>query len=184
MQAFLVANATRLLASKVNVVLEPCCGRGNLVKPMRDAGMEVFGCDLHDYRDRDPEPGLTFGVDFLAVDPDDQPDPNRYDAVITNPPFAHALSVVRHAMDFAPLVVMLLRMSWLGGSKERTRFWKDHPCDSIQPLWPRPSFTGGTTDNSEYAWVVWQRRRVVSLSWPTHQILDWREYRRPWPHGL
>ncbi|GAL23036.1 dimethyladenosine transferase [Vibrio maritimus] len=49
---------------------------------------------------------------------------------------------------------MLLRMSMLG-SKERADFWREFPVTNLFMLTPRPQFVHGGSDNSEYAWFIW-----------------------------
>jgi predicted RNA methylase len=79
-----------------------------------------------------------------------------FDLAILNPPFRHAeafvecaLSLVRHGGTVAALV----RLGWLAGQK-RAAFHRAHPCD-VHVFSRRPSFTGGGTDSSEYAWLVY-----------------------------
>ena len=89
---------------------------------------------------------------------DDYLDPNiiisrDYDLIITNPPFKLALPFIEQSLKRAKLVCMLLRINFLG-SQRRYQFWKENPC-GVFVLPKRPSFTGGSTDATEYAWFVW-----------------------------
>jgi hypothetical protein len=79
--------------------------------------------------------------------------------VITNPPYNRADAFVERALaERAPhpwtTVAMLLRLNWLGGMK-RAAFHRRHTAD-VYVLPRRPSFTGGGTDATEYAWLVWR----------------------------
>ncbi len=78
---------------------------------------------------------------------------NRYDVVLTNPPFGLAMPFIIKSMKFADRVIMLLRLDFLG-SLERAEFHKQHPAD-IYKLRRRPAFINGKTDSCEYAWFVW-----------------------------
>jgi len=153
---------------------DPACGRGDLVKVLRQRGYACSGADLYSYADlsRVPHQSLTWGADFLSA----RPQASGAEVLVTNPPFTHVLDFARKAVGEYPVVVLLVRNSFLGGSKARTPFWHAFPCTSIQTLWPRPSFTDGArTDNSEYSWVVWDSEPLAP--WPAHRILDWSAWR-------
>ena len=79
------------------------------------------------------------------------------DVVITNPPYWMAMEYVVHALAFAPWVVMLLRLNFLGSEKRSAFFRREMPNVYVLPN--RPSFTGGGTDATEYAWFVWTPER-------------------------
>jgi len=88
-------------------------------------------------------------IDQLAI-----PQLARFDAVITNPPFSRAMDFVRRSLEHAPIVIMLLRMGWLG-SDERAA-WLRERTPSVYMLPDRPSFTAdGATDSDYYAWMAW-----------------------------
>lgn len=91
---------------------------------------------------------LSEGVDYLKTPFYD------VDLIITNPPFSIALQFLEKSLSESETVAYLLRMSFLG-SQERRPFWQQHPLTHLFPLADRPSFTGNGTDNSEYAWYVW-----------------------------
>ncbi len=93
-------------------------------------------------------------ADVLLWEPTDAQ--RHFDLAILNPPFRHAeafveraLSIVRHGGTVAALV----RLGWLAGQK-RAAFHRAHPCD-VYVFSRRPSFTGGGTDSSEYAWLLY-----------------------------
>lgn len=131
-------------------VLEPHVGGGAFVRalePHRDARLTVG--------DMDPNaPGLelaprSYVGDFLEHR-------GEYDWVIGNPPYKVAEAHVRHALHLADRVGFLLRLAFLE-SQRRRPFWNTHPPSGVWVLSRRPSFTGGSTDNSAYAWFVWER---------------------------
>lgn len=77
----------------------------------------------------------------------------KFDLIISNPPYAEAEKFVEHALTIGTTCCFLLRLNWLA-SKKRAAFHRAHPSD-VFVLPRRPSFTGGGTDATEYAWFVW-----------------------------
>lgn len=77
----------------------------------------------------------------------------RYSVCITNPPYSLAEEFVRACIPLARYTIMLLRLNWLA-SERRSTFMRSHMPD-VYVLPNRPSFTGGGTDCTEYAWFVW-----------------------------
>ncbi len=75
--------------------------------------------------------------------------------LLGNPPFADAERQVRHALDIATVGVgFLLRLAFLS-SQQRLPLFRAHPPTHIWVLSERPSFTGGTTDQYDYAFFIW-----------------------------
>lgn len=114
---------------------EPACGDRRLIRWLREAGREADGDDLQN------------GYDFLK-------DNTVRGCIITNPPFSLAHEFIAHARRHSPEVVMLLRLNFLGSIK-RHDWWTKNEPDAIYVLSQRPSFTGGGTDSTEYAWFAW-----------------------------
>lgn len=78
------------------------------------------------------------------------------DVVIMNPPFSRAFEFIARAREIVKrggVVLALLRANCMAG-KARAEFHKKHPSN-VHVLAKRPSFTGGGTDATEYAWFVW-----------------------------
>ena len=141
-------------------ILEPAAGDGRIVGELMQRGAEVDALDIDK------------GQDFLAVTT-----LPHYDAVITNPPYKHAQVFVEKSLQHADAVVMLLRLGFMG-SKTRLPFWQENPPTAIYVLVPRPSFTNGGTDSSEYAWFCWDSSRVVvPKDTPAFNWLDWKNIR-------
>ncbi|MFM5010820.1 DNA methyltransferase [Aeromonas veronii] len=96
---------------------------------------------------------LSMGVDYLNNDLD-----LSADVIITNPPYLLLEEFIKTAIDrdLKPrgTVAMLLRLNALGGHI-RYEFWSLYPPTHTLTLTPRPTFTGGGTDSSEYAWFIW-----------------------------
>lgn len=133
-------------------VLEPCAGDGVIVRVLESHGAMVTASDIRD------------GVDFLT-----KPFTERFDYVITNPPYRFAQEFATKAFDVADGVVMLLRLGFLAGQKRRM-WWDEHRPTALYVLSRRPSFTGVGTDSADYAWVMWRSNneagsRLTSLRW-------------------
>jgi hypothetical protein len=89
-------------------IWEPACGRGAIVRVLRDAGYPVIASDIVKY---DRSVGVDFLADFLTVDRA----PEDVSTVLTNPPFMFAPEFVRQGLLLVPRVVMLLRLEFLEG---------------------------------------------------------------------
>lgn len=122
-----------------DVLLEPCIGSERISNELPKDNLLKWA-------------ELDRGVDYLNNDLD-----LTADVIITNPPFSLFKEFIITALtrDLKPqgTVAMLLRMSALG-SRDRAHFWREYPPTHQIVLTPRPSFVGGS-DNSEYAWFVW-----------------------------
>jgi len=92
--------------------------------------------------------------DYLKMDLE-----NRYDVIITNPPFNIALDIIKKALSDVKdggVVIMLLRLNFFG-SKARADFWdKNMPmCCYVHSK--RMAFTSQGTDSVEYMHCVWKK---------------------------
>jgi hypothetical protein len=123
--------------SKYSTALEPCAGDGRILQFLTSKGLETDYCEIQE------------GKDFFEYS-------NTVDLILTNPPYSLAQEFVVHSLSLAPTVIMLLRLNFLGAQKRHT-FWKENEPTSLFVLSKRPSFTGGGTDSTEYAWYVWER---------------------------
>lgn len=165
-------------------ILEPSSGGGAFVAACRDAwpSADILAADVDASR---KDIALGCGADrfrcadFLHV----QPHPGAFvpDLIIGNPPYFDAEAHVRKALEIvAPggPVVMLLRLSMVA-SKGRlvcggiARAGAEGcGLHAVLPVFPRPSFTGGGSDNSEYAVCVWKKgyRGQIEYALP----LEWQ----------
>lgn len=154
--------------------LEPCAGNGAILREMEGRWcMRGSRFTAVEIREEERENLLELAdevhiADFLTWKPTD-----KYDLIITNPPFSIAKQVAEKCLEIAgdeATVALLLRLSFLA-SQERHAFWQQHPLSELLVLSARPSFTGGGTDNSEYAWYVWrpnhweQSIQVIDSQW-------------------
>lgn len=77
--------------------------------------------------------------------------------VIGNPPFREAEAHIRDALAWmrdGDTLAFLLRLNLLG-SRSRLPLWNATPLAEVIPVVPRPSFTGGGSDATEYAVFRW-----------------------------
>jgi hypothetical protein len=131
-------------------VLEPCVGAGNIVKGLVDRfpNLEVT---TNDIARKWP---ATWHFD--ATQEGRIWERDRYDWIITNPPFSVAFDIVRQAVEVARFgVAMLLRMSWLEPVEERAAWLAKNP-PNWELVMERYSFRrNGKTDSVTSCWFVW-----------------------------
>lgn len=147
----LLPHIAGLLPSEARV-WEPACADGMMVRPMREFGYNVMATDL-----RPDVLGGAGGVDFLV--PDSAYHSQRYDAVITNPPFACAEAFIRRAIEEAPVAVMLLKAQYWNTKNRKKLFRETKPWKELNLTW-RPAFLAEERGNSplmDCMWVVWVR---------------------------
>lgn len=135
-------------------IYENSCGQGHLSIPMQEAGHTVISTDLI-------HRGFGIGgIDFLS---------NtffhtlKYDAVVMNPPFKHALQFIKRSFTLAPVVCCFLRLAFLeGGDKSgRYSFYQETPPTQILIFSDRvPTAINGDFENTgpgktAYCWMIW-----------------------------
>jgi hypothetical protein len=152
-------------------IWEPACGRGAIVNVLRDAGHEVVATDLVDYGIPITAPGY-YRVDFLM----ERHAPEGTQAIITNPPFKLAEEFVAHALELAPIVVMLLRLAFLESDRrtgilEGRGLARIHVFRKRLPMMHRDGWEGRKGNSGmAFAWFVWDRNHagpttVDRISW-------------------
>jgi len=140
-------------------IWEPACGNGNISKELICQGYVVHSTDLNNFGF-----GLA-GVDFLNTN-------MQTDAIITNPPFTYAEEFITHALTQAPIVIMLLRLSFLEGQKRSRGLWRSHPPHRVMICGRRPSMYKQNHTGEKhggfvaYAWYVWLKGSAeCKLQW-------------------
>jgi hypothetical protein len=155
------------------VVLEPSCGDGNFIRSIlaEFSGWSVDGVDIVPRDSLENLQGVRFyQSDFLAWQ-------SRYRLIIGNPPFSDAEQHVRHAISLLEpqgTLAMVLSLNFFG-SFGRYPFWREHPLHKVCVLVPRPSFSGGGNDSSEYGLFVWRRAVPPPGGRTQLEHLKWRE---------
>lgn len=135
---------------KIKSALEPCYGDGRIYNYLKTKVPLVHGVN----------PDFDFTKSIYT----------DWDLVFTNPPYNQAKEFVEKSLASARTVIMLLRLSFLG-SQDRYKLFKDNPLHALYVLSKRPSFAFGGTDNSEYAWFVWDRAHVTTAG--IHHIITY-----------
>lgn len=142
---------TRALLAKlgpVSSVLDPCAGNGAILAEFPETIIK-YGIELDYTRAVACEATMRVGDALWS-----ERDWPTVDLVITNPPYSLAMEFVEKALNqTSSLVAMLLRLPFVCSQKRRD-FHIAHPS-KLYILPKRPSFTGGGTDATEYAWFVW-----------------------------
>jgi hypothetical protein len=96
--------------------------------------------------------------------------------IIGNPPYRDAGVHVTHALSMGCNVAFLLRLGFVA-SRKRLPFWRAHRPTEIGFLVPRPSFTGGGTDNSEYGFFMWRAPDAGAVGARVSPTVRWIEWR-------
>lgn len=159
--------ATRALFRAVDFdrdvpILDPCCGDGAILDVAAEQNYATIGYELDAHRASlaaQKHPRVVC-ADALSV-------PWLNVTIATNPPYSLALEFAQRALSESGSrsVAMLLRLNWLAGLR-RVEFHRAYPA-TVLVLPRRPSFVGGGTDATDYAWFLW--RRGIGGDW---RILD------------
>jgi hypothetical protein len=145
------------------MVWEPACGPGAIVRVLRESGRTVLATDLVDWGCPDSQ----FDVDFLA----EREAPAGVGAIVTNPPFKLANEFAAHAIKLVPEVHMLMRGAFLEGMRwyrpEETKHGlglRDHLARVWMfaprlPFMHRHGYEGKKNSSSAmpFAWFVFHR---------------------------
>lgn len=159
------------------VTLDPACGQGNIVKTLREAGVNAFGSDI--VRRVEAEPWFMAERDFLN-DALTIPIAN----IVCNPPFHRAKGTelfIRRALSIATRKVAIFTdVKFLAGQRRASGLFSDTPPDRIWIINPRPSCppgeylrNGGEAKNgqADWCWLVWSLDGPRSFKGPTQ--LGW-----------
>lgn len=156
-------------------ILEPACGDGSMSRALEEFGYIV---DSYDIR---TDSGYGYGgIDFLTHDHD------KYDAVITNPPFSLAEEFIVRALEIAPVVVFFLKATYWNVASRKKLFRQSPFMRQLNLTW-RPAFLEAERGRSplmDCIWCVWHRGYK---GLPTVDVIDRvKECPRPeaWYGGL
>lgn len=163
-------------------ILEPCCGPGAIVLPLRARGFKVVATDLFDWGC----PNSTFGQDYDIELLEKVPTGIR--GIVTNAPFKIAFKAANAMLRSAPYVALFFRLNFLE-SEERDGWFSEmglsrhHIITDRLPMMHRFGWDGARLKNSRtcYSWYVFDRRNGVrKRSWETTQI-RWKDAIKAWP---
>lgn len=132
-------------------IFEPCDGDGAISRHFKSSpACRVATNDIDVHRKTDYH--FDARLDWMDHAPDDLRD---LDWVVSNPPFATALSIIEQSLAFGCPVAMLLRISFLEPTRKRVSFLREHAPSGLIYL-PRYSFTNnGKSDMTTVMWALW-----------------------------
>jgi hypothetical protein len=184
-------------ASSATLMLEPSSGKGSYIAAARGCwgqDIKIHAIDLDPAAEEYAKSygAIFFHGDFLELGLGS----NEYELIAGNPPFSRPLrdpttkEVMRNAkgkvkrepiarshvermldrLAVDGVCSVLLRASFLHTSDRYDLFRKRRP-KHVDFVVERPSFTGGGTDNYEYAVIYWERRGP--RRWAEETTSDW-----------
>lgn len=142
-------------------VMDPCVGKGHVLKPFRDAGYNVLGKDLIGRTDYFDQTIIYPGNNNFLEDTSVYHNTN----IITNPPYEFCKEFAEKAIqliDQDAFVIMLLKIQFLE-TKARYELFKKYPPKYVYVFVNRIGcIPGGENDQSQssaicYAWYIWQK---------------------------
>lgn len=157
------------------ILIDPCCGDGAFQRSFSDRSWVT--CDIDPAMNPKYVRDMSEQTSWARLKQKDwvgAPCGFTWShSVIMNPPFKHAMSFVRYAVQAYGItktyydgdkkskvygsVAALLRLSFLEPTKERGPWLAENPPDLVIVL-PRISFTGdGKTDSVTCAWMIWDK---------------------------
>lgn len=161
-------------------LVEPACGNGALVLPLRNRGYDVVATDLHDWSCPDAETG----VDFLSTAFDDVvAGINEPYGIITNPPFNIIGPFVERAVSLSPYVAFFARLAFLE-SEQRMNWFRRVGLRRVLviserlPMIHRHGYEGKkqAASGMAFGWFIFEAGKppaAVSLKW-----LSWKQAAR------
>jgi hypothetical protein len=148
-----------------STILEPACGDGAILKELKENGT----------------PATTF-YDITMDGQDFFEEKERFDFIITNPPYSKALEFIEKALTIATNTFMLLPLNYLHGQRRyESGIWKH--LDEIMvftryPLLGDPLRQDGKyrTGMMSYAWYFFMKDEIGRTRFPTIRWIDNNEF--------
>lgn len=137
--------------------LDPCCGGGHMVVPLREVFRHVEYSDVHDWGFNPPIRDFTF-ESRASLEADGRIVP---DWLFVNPPFHIAQSFFDTALKIAKRgVAFFVRTSWLSGQERYHQIYRDTPPSYVVHFAERVSLMEGVWDPelssaTDYVWLAW-----------------------------
>lgn len=161
------------------LIWEPACGRGAIVRVLRASGHRVLATDIRDWQSSDQD-DCGEAWDFLDERTAFSGFAERREskAIVTNPPYQEAAQFVRRATGLVPKVVMLLRLAFLESEGRRdvlegAGLARVHVFRNRLPMMHRDGWAGPRASSAmAFAWFVWERGHGGP---PTINRISWEE---------
>lgn len=159
-------------------VWEPCAGDGAMVDELKRLGCRnVLASDINPRRDN------IARLDILDVNEGNAP---RCDAVITNPPFFLAPTIIEKVMGFGakrPRFFALVLKATFWHARSRYKLFEQYPPTDIHPLLWRPDFKSLGSPTMDIIWCVWDMRYLddqgVPCSDPDQNMTFYQPLKHP-----
>ncbi len=145
-----------------DVVFDPCCGFGHILKSATNAGYKSWGNDIVDrgYHGTQVEDFLL-RKNFAEAD------------IVCNPPFDEFRNFAEQALRVARGKVAMI---WLVRTLPAARWLRQTPLSKILLLTPRPSMPPGHTitagekpggGKQDFCWLIWDRHHTgpATIGW-------------------
>ena len=160
----------------VGAILDPCCGAGNIVRALLDAGLHAHGTDIVRRTD---DKSICIGLrDFLT-----DPPTSVVNNVVCNPPYFGGKGTeafIRQAIKVATgKVCVFVDRRFLTGQGRARGLYREFPPTRVWEITPRPSCPPGTWleagnkaggGTADYCWIVWDLtapQGQTTLGWLT-----------------
>lgn len=158
-RAFIWEVLTRLPGRSLSemTALDPCCGGGHMVLPLREVFEKVEFSDVHDWGFNPPIRDFTFET-AGSLQEDGRIVP---DWIFCNPPFNIAQAFFDRALRIAKSgLAFFVRSSWLSGQERYHLVYRDTPPTFVIHFAERVSLMEGVWDPelssaTDYVWLVW-----------------------------
>lgn len=138
--------------STIRSFLEPCKGDGAIFDKIPQVPVKHY-CELSEDKDY-----FAFGAD------------QKYDLIVTNPPYSQAQEFVEKSLSEARTVCYLLRLDFLGAQKRKEWWNRIGTPDKLLVLSKRPKFVNNKSDANEYGWFIWDYGSYIHLSKGIHVV--------------
>lgn len=146
-----IDHALKHYADPSDSVLEPCCNRGFMSRPLMEYFRKVESSDIGFY----DWPGQNRVANFLTDKFEE------VDWVITNPPYRHALTFIERGLKLSRKgVAVIVRGAFPEGQLRYQKLFKDRMPTHIVYFVERVSMVKGCYDPSDshaiqYMWMLW-----------------------------
>lgn len=153
---------------KIEHIIEPSVGDGSFIPAISKMFSTACVTAVDPYTD---SVYGSPGVETVRLRLEDYLESNdrNFDLAIGNPPFEVAAQHIERLLGRCKVVAMLLRLNWLGLSKNRRELLTRFPPVTVDVIYPRPGFervmvhrvTGeerrfsGGSDATEYMLAMW-----------------------------